>query len=124
MYVCIIYINFLIPVIGYAVIQLPELAIYLYVWAKKSFWQQGLHTQSFIHSTDSTNINHNVISETGLGLKVTKYTNYQGTEYQGIQGRLDTMNERIDSLTVNFEHMKLELKKITVGMKVLGNLEI
>ena len=111
MYVCIIYINFFRPVIGYALIQLPELAIYLYVWTKKSFWQQGLHTPSSIHSTDSTNINHNVISETGLGLKVTKYTNCQMIEYKGMQGRLDTMNEKIDSLTVNFEHIKLERKK-------------
>ena len=119
-------------------IQLPDMAICLYVWAKKSFLDQGLLTPGSIHSADYTiiqkrnaskgprNINPNVISETKLSLKVTKYKrpNCQISEHKGIQRRLNAMNQRIDGLTANYEHINVKLNKIIDGMTVSGYLEI
>ena len=103
-------------------IQIPEMALYLYVWAKKFFLSRYSITHNSVDASDSStpqrrnvskepsNINDNVPLATKLGWRA-ENSQDQKMEYENTQKTLNAIRERMDEFDISFRNIYLELEK-------------
>jgi hypothetical protein len=127
--------TFVLSLKGYAVIQIPEMALYLYVWAKKFVLARCSFTPNSVDASNSStlqkrnaskeprNIDDDVPSATKFAW-IAENLQHQKMEYENTQKMLNAISERMDKFDINFRRNNIELKKIAEHFKIRGYTEV